>query len=134
MTSVMMASGLVGCKGRSVGDIPRTWRGSAAAPRLDQPRLDCGVPISGRASPMTIEDDDRAAGSRDDLGPDASTSLPPMTAMTPVDRAWAAPAPAQRFTPGEKIFGKYRVVRKLGQGGMGEVWLVRKEGLDCDRA
>jgi hypothetical protein len=83
---------------------------------------------------MTFEDDDPATGGRDDSDASASASLPPMTAMTPVDRAWAAPAAAQRFAPGEKVFGKYRVVRKLGQGGMGEVWLVRKEGLDCDRA
>ncbi|HEV3167297.1 MAG TPA: bifunctional serine/threonine-protein kinase/formylglycine-generating enzyme family protein [Isosphaeraceae bacterium] len=39
-----------------------------------------------------------------------------------------------RLEPGQVIFDKYLVMRLLGQGGMGTVWLVRHRDLDVDRA
>ncbi len=39
-----------------------------------------------------------------------------------------------RFAPGRVLFGKYRVVRPLGRGGSGEVYLVLHQRLNVPRA
>ena len=38
------------------------------------------------------------------------------------------------FTGGQKIFGRYTLIKILGQGGMGVVWLARDEELEHDVA
>ena len=38
------------------------------------------------------------------------------------------------IAPGQVLFGKFLVVKMLGQGGMGSVWLVRHRTLDFERA
>ena len=48
--------------------------------------------------------------------------------------SWGTVEHSGHFEPGQLIFNRYVVKKKLGQGGMGDVWLVTHRELNADRA
>jgi serine/threonine-protein kinase len=45
-----------------------------------------------------------------------------------------SPAPASSYAAGDLLAGRYRLLRLLASGGMGEVWVASHEALDIEVA
>ena len=54
--------------------------------------------------------------------------------MTNEHAGGVAEATSREFAPGQKVFGRYTLVKVLGRGGMGIVWLARDEELEREVA
>ena len=70
-------------------------------------------------------------------GEDSGESSPMSSFAGGIDqdptRDWDA-LPPPIFEPGQTVFGKYKLIEMLGEGGMGQVWLVENIQLDCKSA
>ncbi|HVU04252.1 MAG TPA: serine/threonine-protein kinase [Polyangiaceae bacterium] len=78
---------------------------------------------------MASDSDDHKQTTASGLRSIGSEPRPSSTSVAP------APAPSRpRYGPKDVIADKYELVRKLGEGGMGEVWLAHNQTLDIEVA
>ena len=93
---------------------------------------DATIPVSGTGD----DQETRKVSKREPL--DDSGESTPISSLgsgsgEATARDWDA-VPPPIFEPGNTVFGKYKLIEMLGEGGMGQVWLVENIQLDCKSA
>ncbi len=112
----------------------RGWNHSGGRPEPNRPHPHSKT--TRRDSEQDVAEKTPPAGVHPETTPTQDDETPAYTSdrSNPTTRDWGPGWANGHFEPGQILFGKYQIVRKLGQGGMGAVWLVRHTQLEIERA
>lgn len=111
----------------------------AAQPQAGTPKMN--APRPDAYADTVAGDTAKAANTPSSAGPqeDRGSEAPSQTDKAPANKdknpkPKASKEPKHEYQAGDLIADKYQLVRVLGEGGMGAVWLARNKALDIDVA
>ena len=127
-------------EGRDDHDDRRTVFGFAQGPTVPAAQTPDTAPdpVDGKTSrpeqPGPVEGESLTTGSASTLTPIRHPTLNSEQEFDNLSAIDSALADAAKPVPGQTLFDRYMVIKRLGEGGMGTVWLVRHLEFDSERA